>query len=256
MNLYFNTELAKNYCSHSQIVRILTEDWLANNVYCPCCGTYPVEQFENNTPVGDFYCTSCQEQYELKSKHAKSLGSKIADGAYHTMLERINSNTNPSFFFLSYDKKDWKVNNLIIVPKHFFTTDIIIPRQKCIPNRPNYIMCSINTGALPNTGKISLIEQGKVVHQDKVIEQWKKNFYLREMKTESKGWLLTTMSYIDRLPNDEFSLRQLYDFEHELSLKYPNNTHIKDKLRQQLQFLRDQGMIEFLGRGRYRKVSQ
>lgn len=76
------------------------------------------------------------------------------------------------------------------------------------------------------------------------------------MKTESKGWLLTTMSYIDRLPNDEFSLRQLYDFEHELSLKYPNNTHIKDKLRQQLQFLRDQGMIEFLGRGRYRKVSQ
>ncbi|OOS25497.1 DpnI domain-containing protein [Moraxella pluranimalium] len=256
MNLYFNKDLAKDYQNNSQIIRILTEDWLANNVYCPCCGQFPVSQFDNNNPVGDFFCTSCQEQYELKSKNGKSLGNSIADGAYRTMLERITSDTNPSFFFLSYDKKEYKVNNLIIVPKHFFTADIIIPRQKGIPNRPNYIMCSINTSALPSNGKISIIEHGQVINQDKVIEQWKKNFYLREMKSDSKGWLLTTMNCLDRIADDEFSLKQMYAFEHELALKYPNNAHIKDKIRQQLQFLRDKGMIEFLGRGRYRKVRQ
>lgn len=47
----------------------------------------------------------------------------------------------------------------------------------------------------------------------------------------------------------------LYAFETTLALQYPNNHFIKDKIRQQLQFLRDKGMIEFLGRGHYRKVS-
>lgn len=254
MNLYFNTNLAKNYKSSAQIIRILTEDWLANNVYCPCCGTFPVNSFDNNNPVGDFYCTSCTEQFELKSKNGKTLGKSVADGAYHTMIKRINSNTNPNFFFLNYDKRDYSVKNLVIVPKHFFTTDIIIPRQKGIPNRPNYVMCSIDTDALPSTGKISIIEHGQVMKKDKVIEQWKKNFYLREMKADSKGWLLTTMHCLDQIKENEFSLKQMYAFEHELSLKYPNNAHIKDKIRQQLQFLRDKGVIEFLGRGRYRKV--
>lgn len=254
MNLYFNKKLVKNYRSSSQIIRILTEDWLANNVYCPCCGEFPVCQFNNNQPVGDFFCSSCQEQYELKSKNGNRLGGSVPDGAYRTMLERITSNTNPNFFFLSYDKKDWRVNELIIVPKHFFTTDIIISRQKGIPNRPNYIMCSINTSALPSSGKISIIEQGKVINQDKVMEQWERNFYLRDMKMSSKGWLLTIMSYLDRIPDSEFCLEQMYAFEFELALKYPHNAHIKDKIRQQLQFLRDKGVIEFLGRGRYRKI--
>ena len=30
--------------------------------------------------------------------------------------------------------------------------------------------------------------------------------------------------------------------------------HIKEKIRQQLQVLRDKGLIEFLGNGHYRKV--
>jgi type II restriction enzyme len=40
-------------------------------------------------------------------------------------------------------------------------------------------------------------------------------------------------------------------------LKLPNtqsNNFIKDKIRQQLQLLRDKGMIEFVGRGNYKKV--
>ncbi|VEG13011.1 DpnI domain-containing protein [Moraxella cuniculi] len=254
MNLYFNTDLAKNYQSSSQIIRILTENWLANNVYCPCCGTFPINQFDNNQPVGDFFCTVCQEQYELKSKNGKSLGNNFADGAYHTMLERIASDSNPNFFFLSYDKKDYKVNNLIIVPKQFFSADIIIPRQKGIPNRPNYVMCSINTSTVPSSGKISIIREGQVINQDKVMQKWRQNFYLRTMKAESKGWLLAIMGCLDRLPDNVFSLKQMYAFEHELAIRYPNNAHIKDKIRQQLQVLRDQGVIEFLGGGRYRKV--
>jgi len=37
-------------------------------------------------------------------------------------------------------------------------------------------------------------------------------------------------------------------------MKYPNNNFIKDKIRQQLQLLRDKGILEFTSRGNYRKL--
>lgn len=33
---------------------------------------------------------------------------------------------------------------------------------------------------------------------------------------------------------------------------YPENQHIRAKIRQQMQVLRDEGFIEFLGNGEYR----
>jgi type II restriction enzyme len=45
-----------------------------------------------------------------------------------------------------------------------------------------------------------------------------------------------------------------YELRNKLKLKYPNNNFIKDKIKQQLQVLRDKGIIEFVGRGNYKKV--
>ena len=59
------------------------------------------------------------------------------------------------------------------------------------------------------------------------------------------------MSCIDKLGKSEFTLSEMYDFEYLLAQKHPNNKHIKDKIRQQLQFLRDKGYLEFLKRGSY-----
>ena len=48
----------------------------------------------------------------------------------------------------------------------------------------------------------------------------------------------------------------MYEFENRLSIQFPQNNHIKDKIRQQLQILRDQNMIEFIGRGLYKKINK
>ena len=127
MNLSFNTKLAEGYHSNSQIARILTESWVKENSYCPCCGNLPLNEFENNRPVADFYCKSCSEEFELKSKNG-NLANTIPDGAYSTMIDRINSSQNPNFFLLTYTKH-WSVNNFLIIPKQFFTSDIIIKRK-------------------------------------------------------------------------------------------------------------------------------
>ena len=80
MDLNFNQQLASAYKSPSQIVRVLSEDWVAKQSYCPNCSAQPLAEFANNEPVADFYCANCKEQFELKSKKAK-LSQIINDGA-------------------------------------------------------------------------------------------------------------------------------------------------------------------------------
>ena len=59
---------------------------------------------------------------------------------------------------------------------------------------------------------------------------------------------------VERIATDEFTIEQVYAFEGELASRHPENKFVRDKIRQQLQFLRDKGFIVFLSRGRYRKV--
>lgn len=49
-------------------------------------------------------------------------------------------------------------------------------------------------------------------------------------------------------------LNELYGYEKLLQKKHPNNRHIKEKIRQQMQYLRDKGLVEFIDRGVYKKL--
>jgi Dam-replacing HTH domain len=49
-----------------------------------------------------------------------------------------------------------------------------------------------------------------------------------------------------------FTLGEIYAFERHLGDLYPGNQNVKPKIRQQLQFLRDRGFIDFVSRGSYR----
>ncbi|MDQ6983609.1 MAG: restriction endonuclease, partial [Ghiorsea sp.] len=51
-----------------------------------------------------------------------------------------------------------------------------------------------------------------------------------------------------------FTLKDMYAFAEDLQVKHPDNHFIKDKIRQQLQLLRDKGFIQFLGSGKYKKA--
>ncbi len=254
MNLNLNTKLAEGYSSNSQIARILTENWVKENSYCPCCGELPLIEFDNNKPVADFYCKKCREQFELKSKNGK-LSSTITDGAYSTMIQRINSNENPNFFFLTYTK-DWSVDNFLIIPKQFFTTEIIIKRKPLTDSarRAGWVGCNIDISSIAEAGKVFLIKNSTLIPRDIVEDSFKKTLFLREKNTESKGWILDIMTCADLIKKQSFTLEDIYTFEERLKLKYPNNNFIKDKIRQQLQILRDKGFIEFTTRGNYRKI--
>lgn len=109
----------ENYSNNAQRIRVITEDWVDSNMFCPYCGNKYISHFENNRPVADFFCPSSMEEYELKSKGG-SISNKINDGAYNTMIERITSINNPNFFFMQYSKMNLQVENFVMVPKYFF----------------------------------------------------------------------------------------------------------------------------------------
>ena len=255
MNLNFNTKLAEGYSSNSQIARILTENWVKENSYCPCCGNLPLNEFENNRPFADFYCNSCSEEFELKSKNG-NLTNTITDGAYSTMIERINSNQNPNFFFLTYTKQ-WTVNDFLIIPKQFFTTDIIIKRKPLAQTarRAGWMGCNIDISNVAEAGKVFLVKNSELIDRTIVENSFKKTLFIRSQSFDSKGWILDIMLCVDSIPNDVFALEDVYKFENKLKLKYPNNNFIKDKIRQQLQVLRDKGIINFISRGNYKKIN-
>ncbi|MBI5168154.1 MAG: hypothetical protein HZA61_01565 [Candidatus Eisenbacteria bacterium] len=66
-------------------------------------------------------------------------------------------------------------------------------------------------------------------------------------------WLAEIRKVIDRLP-ESFALKDVYAAEELLQATFPGNQHIRDKIRQQLQLLRDSGELVFLGSGHYQRV--
>jgi type II restriction enzyme len=63
-------------------------------------------------------------------------------------------------------------------------------------------------------------------------------------KRDLVGWLNTIYKL---LPEGEFTTQQIYKFESELARIYPDNKNIRPKIRQQLQVLRDLGVLKHLG---------
>lgn len=254
MNLSFDIKIADKYTSLSQKIRVLTEDWVDRQAYCPNCGHIDIDKCKNNKPVADFFCSNCQEDYELKSKK-DSVGTKIVDGAYRTMIERLQSTNNPNFFLLNYDLHNFSVSNFFVIPKHFFIPDIIEKRKALsqTARRAGWVGCNILLQNIPQTGKIFFVKNCQIESKENVITNWQKTIFLREEKEISaKGWLLDIMNCVEKLGNKEFTLGEMYAFENLLSKKYPDNKHIKDKIRQQLQVLRDKGYLSFINKGKYK----
>ena len=255
MDLFFNQDLAVQYKNQSQKIRVLTENWVDSQIFCPSCGIN-IENFENNKPVADFYCPKCLEEFELKGKKG-NVGNKILDGAYRTMIERLKSANNPNFFLLNYKPSSLEVLDFFIIPKHFFIPEIIEKRKPLSENakRAGWTGCNILLKNIPQSGKIFYIKNKKIENKKKVLENWKRTLFLREEKDiKLKGWTLDIMNYVEKIEKQEFLLDEIYKFENELQNKYPDNKHIKDKIRQQLQFLRDKGYLEFKGRGKYKLI--
>ena len=255
MDLRLSKENTERYNSGSQVARVITESWVVENLFCPRCGNNHISHFKNNMPVADFFCPECRSQYELKSTQG-TIGAKIADGAYDTMIGRITGNQNPDFLFMSYSLKRMCVKSLFMIPKYFFVPDIIEKRPPLSQNarRAGWVGCNILVDKIPIQGRIDIVNDGVETAKEIILE---KVNISRKLETESlfvRGWLMDIVNCINDIDDNCFDLSDMYSFEDVLAEKHHYNHNIRPKIRQQLQILRDRGFIEFIGKGKYRKL--
>lgn len=257
MNVQMDFSIADGYKSASQIARVVSEGWVAKNLYCPRCGCDVVDHLKNNSPVADFQCPSCGNIFESKAM-AHDLGYRVTDGAYDTMLRRIHDEDNPDFLFMSYDRENWQVRDFLIVPKYYFH-DSLIEKRTPLPStarRAGWVGCNILLGDVPISGKISFIRSACVRAKDTVEREYRETAFLAGYRLRQRGWLMHMLQCLDAIEEEKFSLSDVYAFSGRLSALHPENHNIEAKIRQQLQILRDKGVLEFVGRGSYRKMKK
>lgn len=143
-----------------------------------------------------------------------------------------------------------------MIPRFFFVPEIIEKRKTLAETarRHGWVGCNILFGDIPEQGRISVIQNSRILDCQDVIQNYDQIKKLRTKSIESRGWLLDVLNCVNDIHKNEFTLSDVYAYVEVLQKKHINNNNVEAKIRQQLQFLRDKGFIEFLGKGCYRKV--
>ena len=248
----YQKDVFNSYTNNSQIARVLTENWFSNQMYCLCCLSKSVSTYEHNKKGYDFYCLNCGNEFQLKSSK-KPFGKKVVDGEYNTMKKIVDEGKSPNFFIMHYSSNDWRVKSLNMIPKFFVSHSMIEKRNPLSSNarRAGWTGCNFLLDKLPQEGKIKIIKDENPVEKEKVNSEWRKMFFLANKRPEFRGWTSDVLKIVQDI-GDEFTLNDIYKYENYFKELHPLNNNIQAKIRQQLQILRDNKILEFKERGTYK----
>lgn len=241
------------YKSPAQRARVSTEPWALENLFCPNCPSPRLRPTETGTEAIDFLCPHCEESFQLKSQ-SHMFGCKIVDAAYDSMMRAIQRDATPNLVALHYNPDAWRVMNVLLIPRFVFSPSAIERRPPLGPSarRAGWVGCNILLDAFPAEARIPIVQGGIAAKPSQVRQLYRDLRPLARFKVEKRGWTLDVLRAIESLAKQEFSLDDAYSAEAQLARLHPDNRHIRPKIRQQLQVLRDLGFLRFLGRGRYR----
>ena len=168
------------------------------------------------------------------------------------MMQALQSDSAPNLLLMQY-KPDWSVWNLLLVPSFFFSPAAIEKRRPLSPKarRAGWIGCNILLSEIAEDGKIRIVSDGVPVSASAVRSKYEQIRPFSSLNVKLRGWTLDVLRIVRRIGRVAFSLDDVYAYEQTLAKAYPENRHIRPKIRQQLQVLRDLGYIKFEGRGRY-----
>jgi type II restriction enzyme len=256
----------ETYKSPSQIARKVTESWARDNLYCPRCGLH-LHPYKDNTEVYDFYCSHRskrllllsydKDDFQLKSMKSfprNRFPNRIIGAEYYTTIRSLELGAFPSLILLHYSLREKEVKDGLFIHRLSFNRNNIVRRKALsqLAIRNNWVGSEIILDAVPDLGKIPMISDSEILPKEEVMYRWAAVESILKGDLERRSWIGDMLLVIDRLPST-FSLEDAYSFQHFFERNHPGNRHIKEKIRQQLQILRDRGYLRFVGRGRYQK---
>jgi type II restriction enzyme len=240
------------YTSGCQITRRISEQWAAQNLFCAACNSNSVSCAPANTKAIDFNCPRCRAGYQLKAGRNWN-ERRIPDAGHAAMMAAIQSDQVPNLLVLQYTSL-WQVENLLLVPSFIFNASAIEKRKPLAKTarRAGWVGCNILLSALPEHGKIRIIKSGEVAPRGTIRSEYRRLRPIAQIPTKMRGWTLDVLKIVQSLNRPDFALADIYAYEKRLQTLHPDNRNVRPKIRQQLQVLRDLGLLTFLGRGRYR----
>jgi type II restriction enzyme len=240
-----------NYKSRSQMARVVSESWALQNLYCVACDAKSLDPTRNNNRGYDFECRSCTANYQLK-RCAREPKNRMVDSAYSAMRSAIESDRVPSLLILHYSAQ-WSVYNLMLIPSFCFSVTAIEKRKPLSPTarRAGWVGCNILLSAIPPDAKIKVVENALECEPSEIRNRFNNLRRLKRIPPNVRGWTLDVLKFARSLNQARFTLEQMYAFDSKLSKLYPRNENVRPKIRQQLQVLRDIGIIRFVSRGIY-----
>jgi type II restriction enzyme len=253
MNLSLPTINLEKYKSASQRARVGTESWGSLNFFCSSCESPHLDQASRNTAAIDFICPRCNSTFQLKSQ-SKPFGSRIVDAAYSEMERAILEDRTPNLFILHYDLSAWTVRSVVLIPRFGFALSALERRKPLAPEarRAGWVGCNILLGRIPQDARIPVVQDGTPRPHSEVRRAYQRLRPLENLKVDKRGWTLDVLEIVRSLGKTEFTLWEVYSHSGTLAKLHPHNSHVRDKIRQQLQVLRDLGLLSFLGSGSYR----
>ena len=252
-----NPTLATGYTSKSQVARRVTEEWATRNLYCAACAFNELSPAKPNAPVLDFRCPECSATYQLKSKSGP-FGRSVSNSAYEKKMDAIHNGSAPHYAFLQYSADDWQVKSLFLVPGHFFTPALIQKRSPLTAKaeRAGWVGSNILLGSLSPEARVNVVVSGEARDASAVRDDWARFRFLQTDRNARGGWGAAVLACVrETMRQSGAQVFQLQDFYalhvSSLSAQFPDNHNVEAKIRQQLQVLRDGGVLTFLGDGKY-----
>jgi type II restriction enzyme len=253
VDLHLPTAGLERYKSASQRARIGTESWGAANFFCPACKSPRLRPSPQGTAAIDYVCPACGSPFQLKSQ-SKPFGARIVDAAYSEMKRAILEDRTPNLFVLHYDLDTWTVRTVLLVP-HFAFALSAVERRKPLAStarRAGWVGCNILLDKIPVHARISIVSEGTTHAPREVRSFYNRLRPLEKLQVEKRGWTLDVLQVVQSLGKLDFTLADVYAHADALARLHPQNAHVRDKIRQQLQVLRDLALLDFLGGGSYR----
>lgn len=171
------------------------------------------------------------------------------------MKRAILTDRTPNLYLLHYDLMAWAVRTVILIPHYAFALSAIECRRPLAPTarRAGWVGCNILLNQIPQDARIPVVADGAARPAAEVRRAFRRLRPLEKVKAKERGWTLDLLNVVRSLNSKQFSLADVYAHEDELAKLHPGNRHVRDKIRQQLQALRDDfGLVDFLSRGQYR----
>lgn len=250
MQLQCDTGIAVGYTSMSQRARVISEAWFAANGYCLACDCDKVTRATANTRCTDFLCLTCDQKYELKTYLRRPVRT-LVDGAYESLMSRVLQGTAPTILMLERDDQ-WCVTGLSALHAAFLTPSVIEKRKPLAPTarRAGWVGCNIRLDRISLDAEICIVESRTLISKSQVRRRFRRLQPLASITANERGWTNLVLKVVREMPK-QFTLTDMYRKKGVFFETYPNNQHVEAKVRQQLQVLRDLGLVRFDGNGKY-----